>query len=192
MVLVAVFSGALLGQMNVEYINPFVISIVHVFRTMLNLELFRGELLVKRARQPRYDISGVIGLSGKAMGTIVLSLERELARLATESLLQMEIRSSQITADVIDAVGELTNIIAGGAKAQLSQFEMSVTLPTVITGKGHCIEFPRQIKPICIPFTCESGYLDLEVGLMELNSMSHRFSEKEAQHAPPAACQAAV
>ncbi len=173
--------------MNVDYINPFVVSIVHVFHTMLNIELHRGDLLVKRGRQPRYEISGIIGLSGKARGTVVLCLERELARLATESLLQTEIRSSQITADVIDAVGELANIIAGGAKAQLAQFEMSVTLPTVVTGKAHCIEFPRQVVPICIPFSCECGYLDLEVGLTELSTGLHRPSEMGVRTAVPVA-----
>ncbi len=173
--------------MNVDYINPFVVSIVHVFRTMLNVELHRGDLLVKRGRQPRYEISGIIGLSGKAKGTVVLCLERELARLATESLLQTKIRSAQITADVIDAVGELTNIIAGGAKAQLAQFEMSLTLPTVVTGKAHCIEFPRQIVPICIPFSCECGYLDLEVGLTELSTGLHPPGDTGARAAAPVA-----
>ena len=161
--------------MNVDYINPFVSSVVNVFRTMLDLELFRGQLLVKTTRQPRYDISGIIGLSGKAAGTIVLCMERELARLTTQSLLDTEIRSAQITEDVIDAVGELVNIIAGGAKAQLAQYEMSVSLPTVITGKGHCIDFPRNTKPICIPFACQAGYLDVEVGLFEV----------EVEQAPP-------
>jgi chemotaxis protein CheX len=130
--------------------------------------LDRGDPFVKDGFQPRYDISGIIGLSGKARGTIVLSLEREMSLKVTEVLLGEELDSTQITGDVIDAVGELANMIAGGAKAKLEQFEMSVSLPSVITGKGHCIEFPSRIKPICIPFTCVQGSLDVEVGLVEL------------------------
>jgi chemotaxis protein CheX len=155
--------------MKVEYINPFVSSVVNVFRTMLDTELTRGQLYVKNGFQPRHDISGIIGLSGKAKGTIVLSLERETAKLITEALLATELHSTQITSDVIDAVGELANIIAGGAKAQLAEYEMSVSLPSVITGKGHCIEFPRGSKPICIPFGCEAGNIEIEVGLVEVN-----------------------
>jgi chemotaxis protein CheX len=154
--------------MNVEYINPFVLSVINVFQTMVGIELTRGQPFVKEGFQPRHDISGIIGLSGKAKGTIVLCLEREMALLTTAALLGEELESTQITADVIDAVGELANMIAGGAKAKLAQFEMSVSLPSVITGKGHCIEFPSRTQPICIPFTAEAGNLDVEVGLIEV------------------------
>ncbi len=153
--------------MRVEYINPFVTAVLSVFRTMLGTELVRGQPFVKGGFQPRHQISGVIGLSGKARGTIVLSLDREAALRATAILTQEE-RPSSINADVIDAVGELANMIAGCAKAKLEQFEMSVSLPSVITGKGHCIEFPSNTTPICIPFDCEWGSVDVEVGLVEL------------------------
>ena len=76
-------------------------------------------------------------------------------------------RPAGINADVTDAMGEVANMIAGQAKAQLEQFAMSVSLPTVITGKGHCIEFPRNITPISIPFRCDWGSLALEVALVE-------------------------
>ena len=65
-------------------------------------------------------------------------------------------------------MGELANIIAGSAKAKLENLKLSVSLPTVITGKGHCIEFPRKVTPICIPFDSEWGPVTVEVGLVEL------------------------
>ncbi len=152
--------------MRVEYINPFVSAVLSVFRTMLGTELTRGQPFVKAGFQPRHQISGVIGLSGKARGTIVLSLDRDAALEATEVMTQE--RPSSINADVIDAVGELANMIAGSAKAQLEQFQLSVSLPSVITGKGHCIDFPSNTTPICIPFECEWGEIDVEVGLVEV------------------------
>ncbi|MFW5692975.1 MAG: chemotaxis protein CheX, partial [Thermoguttaceae bacterium] len=142
--------------------------VIHVFQTMVGVRLHRGRPFIKRGFQPRHDISGIIGLSGKARGTIVLCLEREMALITTAALLAEQPNTTQITADVIDAVGELTNMIAGNAKAKLEQFAMSVSLPSVITGKGHCIEFPSGTKPICIPFTCDAGNLDVEVGLIEI------------------------
>ncbi len=152
--------------MRVEYINPFVVAVLSVFRTMLGAELTRGQPFIKGGLQPRHEISGVIGLSGKARGTIVLSLDREAALRATEAMTQE--RPPSINADVVDAVGELANMIAGSAKAKLEQFELSVSLPSVITGRGHCIEFPSNTKPICIPFECDWGAIDVEVGLVEL------------------------
>ncbi len=151
--------------MQVEYINPFVRSVLSVFSTMANCTLTRGQPFIKDSHQPMHEVSGIIGLSGKAKGTVVLSLDREAAMRATEALLGE--RPSSIDADVTDAIGELTNMIAGNAKAQLERYALSVSLPTVITGKGHCIDFPKDAPAICIPFDCEWGTITVEVGLVE-------------------------
>ena len=151
--------------MKVEYINPFLTSTLSVFDTMLSCKLERGAPYLKNGIQPLHEVSGVIGLSGKAQGTVVLGLSREAALNAAEVLLQE--RPAEINGDVTDAIGELVNIIAGGAKAKLEHLDMSVSLPTVITGKGHCIEFPTKVTPICIPFASAWGEITVEVGLCE-------------------------
>ena len=62
---------------------------------------------------------------------------------------------------------KLTNIIAGGAKAKLEHLALSVSLPTVIVGQGHVMEFPQTVSPVCIQFDCPWGYVAVEVGLIE-------------------------
>ena len=94
-----------------------------------------------------------------------MSLDRQVALSATEAMLQE--RPEEINSDVTDAIGELTNMIAGGAKAKLEQFALRVSLPNVVTCKGHRIEFPSNLPPICIPFDCEWGRVVVEVGLVE-------------------------
>jgi chemotaxis protein CheX len=152
--------------MKVEYINPFVVSTRSVFATMLGWEIRRGAPFVKDSFQPHHDVSGVIGLSGKAKGTIVLSLDRDVALAATEAMLGEH--PEEIGEEVVDAVGELANMIAGGAKAKLEQFALRVSLPSVITGKSHCVQFPSRATQIAIPFQSEAGPLMVEVGLVEL------------------------
>ena len=151
--------------MKAEYINPFVSAAAEVFSTMLQCELTRGKLTIGNGAQPTMDISGVIGLSGRATGTVVLSLDRAVALSATEILLSQ--KCTTIDGDVIDAVGELTNMLAGRAKAGLEHLAMSLALPTVITGKNHVISFGSATQTLAIPFTCEWGGLVLEVGLVE-------------------------
>ena len=152
--------------MKVEYINPFLTATIRAFETMLGCKLTRGAPYIKNGNQPQHEVSGVIGLSGKAQGTVVLGLSREAALSAAGILLQE--RQLEINADVTDAVGELVNIIAGGAKATLEHLSLSVSLPTVITGRFHCIEFPKKVTPICIPFESPWGDMTVEVGLCEL------------------------
>ncbi len=95
---------------------------------------------------------------------VVLSLSREAAINAAATMIGEKLHS--IDADVADAVGELTNMIAGAAKAQLEHLQLSVSLPTVITGKSHCIDFPKNVMPICIPFDCKWGPVTVEVGIV--------------------------
>jgi chemotaxis protein CheX len=150
--------------MNVEYINPFLTSAISVFNTMLGVTLTREEPVLKSSTQPNHEISGIIGLSGNAKGMVVLSMSRDVALNAASKMLGELCRD--INADVADAVGELTNMIAGSAKAKIEHLCMSVSLPTVITGKNHCIDFPKNTKPICIPFACDWGSVAVEIGIV--------------------------
>lgn len=149
--------------MRAEFINPFITSLNNTFQTMLSCRVRRGELSLKESGRSSHEISGVIGLTGKAVGTVVLSLSREVALRAASTLLLAE--TTEVDADVLDAVGELTNMVAGGAKAQLEVYELAVSLPNVITGKDHEVHFPSNVTPICISFETEWGPLTLEVGL---------------------------
>lgn len=152
--------------MNVEYINPFIRSVSNVFDTMLNCSVARGDIWLKSDSRPSYMVSGVIGLSGQAFGMVVLSLPEKIA-LKSAAVMLME-ETTTLNADVLDAVGELTNIIAGGAKAELVKYQMSVSMPSVITGHDHEVHFPLNIRPIGIPFKTDWGDFALEVGLSEI------------------------
>ena len=152
--------------MKAEYINPFIKSTVNVFSTMVDCTLERGPLQTRDSFAPLHEVSGIIGLSGKAMGTVVVSLSREMA-LQTAGVMLGE-RPLEIDADVTDAVGEIANMIAGGAKRQLEELEMSVSLPSVICGKNHSLSFPSHATTIVIPLDSEWGSLSIEVGLIDM------------------------
>ena len=149
--------------MQAKHINPFIRAVDNAFRTMLNCEIKRGEIALKADHEPGHEISGVIGLSGKAVGTVVLSLSENVALKAASTMLMVE--STVIDDDVVDAVGELANMVAGAAKAELEEYKMSVSLPNVITVSGHNIRFPSNVTPICVPFDTPWGPFNLEVGL---------------------------
>lgn len=153
--------------MQAEYINPFIESLTTTFSTMLGCETQRGELSLADPTTRCYPISGVIGLSGRAVGTVVINLSNEVAIKAASAMLMMELDS--VDDDVLDAVGEIANMVAGQAKAQLEEYELSVSLPNIVTGEGHQIRFPSGTSPICVPFETDFGPLRLEVGLQVVN-----------------------
>jgi len=65
--------------MQAEHINPFLTSVCNTFSTMLQCEARRGEISLAETSGQKFPISGVIGLSGKAAGTVVINLSKEVA-----------------------------------------------------------------------------------------------------------------
>ena len=149
--------------MKAEYVNPFITAAGQAFSTMLDCQIRRESLTLKDSASPSHEISGVIGLSGRAAGTVVLSFSESLALKAAGTMLMTEY--TEVNGDVIDAVGELANMVAGAAKAQLEELQLSISLPNVITGKGHVVRFPSSVNPICVTFATDWGPFTLEVGL---------------------------
>jgi len=149
--------------MKVEYVNPFITSTINTFETMLKVKLTVGKPQVKREPFPSYDISGIIGLSGDASGSISLSYPKIVALKAVSKFLSADIKI--VGPDLIDAIGEITNIIAGSAKKDLIGLNVSISLPNVVIGKDHVLAGPRDVQHMIVPFTSEIGHLALEVSL---------------------------
>ncbi|HID22454.1 MAG TPA: chemotaxis protein CheX [Planctomycetaceae bacterium] len=119
--------------------------------------------MLKSSDCPTYDVTAVVGLSGETTGSVVLSVSRPVAFRIVETLLGYT--TQELNADVADAVGELTNMVAGAAKAKLDRFELSLGLPNVVVGRNHTIFFPTSVRPICVLFDCDWGPVAIEAGL---------------------------
>lgn len=150
--------------MKVELINPFVTSTINVFRTMFATELKRGQVFLRRPDQTHGGLSGVIGLSGQAQGTAAVIVSEETAMRVTSRFLGMDVDA--VNDDVVDCIGEVINMVAGGAKAQMESYALSLSLPSIVRGKDHLIEFPSNITPICIPFGSDIGDLMVQIGFI--------------------------
>ena len=158
--------------MQVEYINPFIRSTLVTFDTMLGCTIKRDKLCMADQVSDRYEISGVIGLSGRAQGSVVVSLSREVAIHGAAAMLMMEPNEfDDLNEDVIDAVGEIANMVAGSAKAELEELNLSISLPNVVLGHPPDIRFPSQVKPIAVTFACPWGPMALKVGFTPVHAM---------------------
>ena len=150
-------------SIDIDYINPVISGLENVFSTMLNCKVERTGLGLMENSQALHPVSGIIGISGKGVGTIVLSMERSVAIKATEVMLMAD-NITEVNNDVLDTVGELTNMICGDAKAKLAKYHLSISLPNILHGEGCWLHFPQKAYPISIPFTCVWGALALQIG----------------------------
>lgn len=155
--------------MRAAHINPFIMATIKVFDTMVQCPLTRGTPSMKKGNLPEHDITGIIGYTGLAEGCVVISISLPLALHATSMMLGKEV--SGIDHDVIDAVGELANMIAGQAKKHLEALKLRVTLPTVVSGRSHHIGYPEGVTAMCIPFDGELGSMSVEFALVEVGTV---------------------
>ena len=74
---------------------------------------------------------------------------------------------SEINEDCIDAVGEIANMIVGGAKKDFPGENNSISVPSVIVGK-HQVRYPRGIPIISIPCEVGAGSMAIDIALKEI------------------------
>ena len=151
--------------MQVEYINPFVESVHELFSTMLGAQSERGEVRVaKTDKLERSDITALIGIGGPGRGTVALGFPKETAIAILERMLGIQVDTIDET--VVDGMAEVVNMIAGNAKAKLRKGDeepLVLTLPNVILGQDHTVEYPSGVTWVVVPFTSDLGPLTLRV-----------------------------
>ncbi|MDD4050912.1 MAG: chemotaxis protein CheX [candidate division Zixibacteria bacterium] len=162
--------------MNVENINPFIESVADVFANMLDCEVETGDPEVNTEEHGTPDIIGVIGLSGTAQGIVALRLPIKTALRMVGRMVGTEFRT--VDSSIIDGVGELVNIIAGGAKAKFEGHTISLSLPSVVRGSIYRLNNLGNTVWLTVPFTSPLGGFSLSVCLKPVV-----MAEKEAAHA---------
>ncbi len=156
--------------MDAAYITPFMVSIQQVFSTMLQLPVQVGEPGVKQETTATYDVSGIIGMSGDVTGSVVLSFPRETAERVV-ALFTGE-QTSADHEDFPDAVGELVNMIAGGAKGRFPDRKVAISCPSVVVGANHTIAKQKDVPCIAVPCETDCGQMTIEIAIQDQRSGS--------------------
>jgi chemotaxis protein CheX len=151
------------ATMDVAYVNPFISSTIETFKTMMKIDVAPQKPELKREGGLLYDISGIIGLSGNAQGSISLSFPKIVALKAVSAMIGFEIKI--VGPEITDGIGEIVNIIAGNAKQNLTQYNLAISLPNVIVGKDHSLSSPSGIGTIVVPFASAIGNFAMEISL---------------------------
>ena len=150
--------------MNVEFVNPFIGSLVNVLSTMASTELTPGKPNKKSDNTAKGDVSGLIGMVGpRVKGSFSVSFDESLALHLMKQMLGEE--HSGINPDIIDMVGEITNMVTGGAKLELGNkgFEFEMATPVVVSGANHSVTHKVDGPTLIMPFKSVAGGAFLEI-----------------------------
>ena len=149
--------------MKVEIVNSFLEATVSVIKTMSSVDLAPGKPFVKKGSISTGDISGIVGMAGESEGSLSLSFSRECILHIVSSMFGEPF--ADITEEVKDAVGELTNMISGDARRRMETVGILYhgAIPSVISGPNHEIRHVTKEPIISIPFDSANGGFHLEL-----------------------------
>jgi len=134
-----------------------------VLKTMAFLEPIPGNPYIKKGGAASGDVSGIVGITGDAEGSLCLSCSKTCILFIISKMLGEE--QKEINEDVKDAVGELTNMISGDSRRRLQEIGHSFqgAIPSVISGPGHEVKHITRGPILSIPFTTQAGDFIVEV-----------------------------
>lgn len=149
--------------MTAQVINPILSSVIDTFGSMLGVEVERRDLKLRSVDDRLYDVSALIGISGRVKGSVCLSFQAATALGVVERFLGE--RPTEVNAEVVDALGEFANIVGGAAKSKLNM-GLNIGLPNVVHGADYAVEFPSESKPMRLDFDSEIGPFFVEFGFV--------------------------
>jgi len=169
--------------MDVRYINPIVESVHHLFSTMLETDLIVSKpFLTLDADAQRADVSAVIEISGDAKGWVALRFPMRSAVTTAGRFAQDDVSSNQ--EHLLDALGEMANIIVGRAKAKLSDLTCGISLPRVALGALPVPIAPKGTPRLVLPCDSPLGRFCVEVELTMQRGAGPKPTETPGNETP--------
>ncbi|MBQ2601069.1 MAG: chemotaxis protein CheX [Treponema sp.] len=150
--------------MDASILNPFLSSCKDAFSQMFGiLPQNKDPYLLNPVSTHPWEISGIVGVSGDAVGIVAFRLHRILARKMLEisgiTIDSPEERESMER----DLVTEFTNVITGNAVSAIVSRNITVSSPIVIVGANHVISWLKNTHIIGVPFSTRHGMFEVDL-----------------------------
>ena len=163
----------------VEFSKPFVKATVNVFETMFSAKLQNEKPTIKIDKFLLGDITSILGVNGEVKketpaifykGMVVLSFPFQTYYKMASKLFGKTYDS--YSPDIHDLCAEIVNMVVGNSKGELSElgYGFGMSLPSIISGKGHSISYPVGTSVVLITFQSEFGDFYMEVSYVESQS----------------------
>ena len=154
-------------HMDVLKINALLNSLFTIFSTMVRLEIQAGVPILKQNNISKGGATGLIGMKAAGTsGSVALSLTLPTIRVISSSMLGEEFTS--FDKEAVDMVGELTNMLVGGAKAILSEkgHDFDMHTPQLLVGDGHEIVHHNAGQTVLMPIMIDKDEFYIELNFV--------------------------
>ncbi|MGO9241259.1 MAG: chemotaxis protein CheX [Bryobacteraceae bacterium] len=138
----------------------------NVFETMLGRQLLDREPTCEADSPVHMEgVVALIGLAGEWAGTGAFRCSADMARKVSGLLLMQEFAA--VDQEVLDAVGEITNMILGNVKTVFEETlgPMGLSIPTVIFGRNFMTRSVGRNEWTVVPFELDGEVFEIQVSL---------------------------
>ncbi len=129
-------------------------DIREIFSTMVGVDISPAQMAVTLTTF-NDCVTGMVGLAGSYNGMLIVTAPQKLALTFTSHMLGMDV--AECDNDVHDALGEITNMIAGSFKHHFvtNGHEAHLSTPSVISGERYVMTVGTPADTLTLMF--ESG-----------------------------------
>jgi len=156
-----------------EYLDPFIKNTCHILQTMASIHVEFKKVYFSNTIRIFGDVSGIMGLSGNAEGTLVVTFYWDLAKSIVAKMMGME--EGEIDAELIhDGVSEIINMISGSTKKEFvgTPYHFEISLPSVVVGPGHQIGYLQNTSVAVLIFQVGTQSFALHVCIKPKTTLS--------------------
>ena len=136
---------------------------LEVFASMIFIDIGPEALRNDEAEDIQVNLASMIGLAGDLKGILTVQCPAAVAMGITSAMLGMEVTG--LDEDARDAIGEITNMVAGGLKVALAAHSRKIELAIPSTVVGSSLRSGRLAGAtrVFIPFSLPIGRFGIEL-----------------------------
>ena len=150
-----------------DLLDTLISSTQEVFEKMVYRELSPKMPIQGEALRPRSNVVGTVAFAGSRSGVVAFYSTTEVAMEIAGAMLG--IASSEVNGEMPDAIGEVTNMIAGTFRTRMAASEpaWAISVPTVTIGSDFYTKYVSDVRRALCPFSMAGSEVFVELILTQ-------------------------
>jgi chemotaxis protein CheX len=135
-----------------------------VFKTMVFQEVESSAPVASDGMRRGANVVGTVAFAGRTSGLVVFYSTMDVAQVITAAMLGID--PASVNGELPDAIGELTNMIAGSFRTRMAHAKgdaWAISVPTVTVGSDFHTRYVSDVQRVLCPFRMNKAELFVEL-----------------------------
>jgi chemotaxis protein CheX len=151
-------------QIDTQFVDELLAATRDVFKTMVFQDVETASPIAGDALRPGANVVGTVAFAGKTSGLVAFYSTLDGANAITASMLGID--PGSVNGELPDAIGELTNMIAGSFRTRMAGVRgetWAISVPTVTVGSDFYTKYVSDVQRVLCPFKMGKSELFVEL-----------------------------